>query len=86
MRDIPPHIIDRLLILNPEYESSDTRKAIEGLYKHSRDWLPLCHKFNIPQRHVKDWALLALFGIDVCPHIDRWLDMIGVTKELLLNQ
>ena len=82
MRDIPPHIIDRLLILNPEYESSDAREAIEGLYKYPASWLPLCHKFNIPKFTVQRWRDMAAVGHDVIPQIDLWLGSIGVTQEI----
>jgi hypothetical protein len=96
MMNIPTHILDRLLILNPALEHADAQRAIEALYKPvSAEWMPanvreyrasgmeLRENFNIPRLPVTYWQNLAATGTDVCPAIDAWLDEIGVTRALL---
>jgi hypothetical protein len=88
MHEIPQNIIDRMCILNPMMVGADIRYMIRILYKPlpanvDVGWLPLCQIMNIPRMHVKDWYTTAQNGLDVTPAIDHYLNMIGVTDEVL---
>lgn len=81
----PSHILDRLCILDPAQSRTDAQHAIELLYENPPEWIPLCERFSIPQSHVKHWQTVAISGHDVCPHIDMWLNDVGVTRDLILR-
>lgn len=96
MHEIPQHIIDRLRLLSPDVDETQTRKIIKALYRQPHDdwqpgkhieritdWLPLCVTFNIPRVTTWQWYAIAQTGLDVSPHIDHYLNMIGVTLDLI---
>jgi hypothetical protein len=85
MDALPQHIIDRLLILNPELGAVDAHTAIQRLYdrKDEGGWRVVCYQFNVPQIEAKKWRDAALMGVNVPRLIARWLDMIGVTEGVL---
>jgi hypothetical protein len=83
MPELSDMLIARLQVMNPGATPESTRAAFAGLYDSPPNWTPFAHHFEIPRVVLRDLVALAADGVDICPHLARWLDQIGVTDALV---